>query len=505
MGEQVRHETTSPCRGRFVGRSLGLVTDLAPPHQQPCHSHYFQNPQNPLNPAYSVSASTLSQYNQINSLSALPLTQNHLFAAPQPQPYQTQPLNPEHHYLLLSLSRENLKALALRQKIAAAEASLSSLQLASGVDGPGIATPHSAISNPPTPISTQLPTRRKLKKQLSWLKCRTKECARQERIITERLHQIGEEEQRRWRWMQIERQTRINEEMLEWQRGYWDSFVRGGAAAGFGHGVGYGHRYAYGYGQGGVHLNANTPAFQPVASGFGAHGSGSQRSSVIKYSNEFWNTEAPVFSPVNFFAASSSSQNSQEVERLSRGWDECDLSPLAEERAGSSEEWTTELGGDGEAEEKGEVDDETETGEGSGSGSGEGEGGDSATETAITTPTPQQSARMTPMGGAKSCNDVKLVFCDGTWGFEEGCMDVGEGRGDTRDWKDRNEGKGKRPSFLRMKDEVLSERKSKSLPGMGSKRLIEVYVGKEEGKGKAKEEENGEDSLKERNEVDQVW
>ncbi|APA12874.1 predicted protein [Sclerotinia sclerotiorum 1980 UF-70] len=295
--------------------------------------------------------------------------------------------------------------------------------------------------------------------------------------------------------------------MLEWQKGYWDSFVRCGTAAGYGHG--YGHGYGYGHGQEDGHLNANTPAFQPVASGVSAHGSGSHWSSAIsKQSNEFWNTDAPVFSPVNFFAASSSPQNSQEVERLSRGWDECDLSPLAEERAGSAEGWTTELGNQ-EAEKKGEEDDETETGEGSGLGFGEGEGGDFAIETAITTPTPQQSARMTPTAAAKSCNDVKLAFCDGTWGDEKGCMDVWERRGDEMDGKDREEGNGRRSSFLYMKDEVLGERKCKSLPWVSSKRLIEVCAGKKEGEGREKgrtsEEEDGGESLRERNGVDQVW
>ncbi|CAD6448715.1 e4ffe9ac-fdc4-4186-b1a7-aa4197092985-CDS [Sclerotinia trifoliorum] len=475
MVEQIHRGTTSSCRGRLFGRSLNLITDLPSPHQQPCYPHYIQNPPNLLNPAYPVSVPTLPQYNQTNSFSALPLTQNHLFEIVEAVAPQTQPLHPEHNYLLLSLSRENLKALSLRQKIAAAEASLFSLELASGVDGPGIAALSSAIANPLTAISTtQVPTRRKLKKQISWLKCRIKECSRQERIITERLHQIGEEEERRWRWMHIERQTRINAEMLGWQKGYWDSIVRCGTAAGYGHG--FGHEYGYGHGQWDRHLNANTPASQAVASGVAAHGSESQCSSAIReQSNGFWNTDAL-----------------QTGERLSRGWDECDLSPLAEERAGLAEGWTTDLG-NGEAEKKGEDDDELDTGEGSGSGSGEVEGegeggGHSATETAITTPTPQQSARMTPMTGAKSCNDVKLAFCDGTLGNEKEFMDLEEPRDDMADGMDRREDKGE-ISFLFMKDGVLRERKCKSLPWVDSKRLIEVYAGKEEGKKEEKEKE----------------
>ncbi|KAF5872349.1 uncharacterized protein Bfra_005708 [Botrytis fragariae] len=480
-------ETTSPCRGKSLGRSLSLVTDLAPPSQQPCPTQHSQNPQN-LNSAYPVSAPPLAHHNQINPLSALPLTQNHPFAIPQPQPYQAQLFNPEHHYLLLSLSRENFKALSLRQKIAAAETSLASIHLAAELEGTGIGitSPLSSISTPTTPHSA--PTRRKLKKQISWLKCRIKECTRQERILMERLQQIGEEEERRWRWMQIEQQRRINEEMMEWQRGYWNCFVRAGGAIGQG-----GCAYSGGgYGHGGM-LNASTPAFQPVGGvSFGGACSGDSKASVggRKYSNEFWNTDAPVFSPVNFFKPSSSSisvststapsglpqkvQNG-EVERLSRGWDECELSPLAEERRGSSLRWSMEIrGGDKEGNEM-EMGEEGE-GSGSGSGSGEGEAGDSSTETAITTPTPQQSARMSPMGGAKSCNDVMLAFFDGAG--EEGV-----------------DGEGKRG--LCGKEGGKREKKSKSLPGLQRQRWEGVCGGK----GKL----YGKEVLKERNEIDQVW
>ncbi|KAF7947576.1 hypothetical protein EAE96_008660 [Botrytis aclada] len=474
------HETTSPCRGKSIGRSLGLVTDLAPPSQQPCPPQHSQNSQN-FNSAYPVSAPPLAHHNQINPLSALPLTQHHPFAIPQPQPYQTQLFNPEHHYLLLSLSRENFKALSLRQKIAAAETSLASIHLAAELEGTGtrITSPLSSISTPTTPHS-QSPTRRKLKKQISWLKCRIKECTRQERILMERLQQIGEEEERRWRWMQIERQRRINEEMLEWQRGYWNCFVGAGAAMGQGgyayNGAGYGHGHVNGHVR---TLNASTPAFQPgdsVSIGGGACPVDSKASvGGRKYSNEFWNTDAPVFSPVNFFKPSSSSsisisasnstppsgiaQQAQngEVERLSRGWDECELSPLAEERRKSSLKWSVEIrGGDKEG-----MGDE---GEGSGSGEGEGDAGDSSTETPITTPTPtpQQSARMSPMGGAKSCGEVMVGFLDGMGG---------EG--------------------------VAREKKSKSLPGVQRQRWEEICGEKE----KLYEREG----LKERNEIDQVW
>ncbi|THV52735.1 hypothetical protein BGAL_0070g00160 [Botrytis galanthina] len=397
------HDTTSPCRGKSIGRSLSLVTDLAPPSQQPYPPQHSQNPQN-LNSAYPISAPPLVHHNQINPLSALPLTQHHPFAIPQPQPYQTQIFNPEHHYLLLSLSRENFKALSLRQKIAAAETSLASIHLSTELEGVGIGitSPLSSISTPATPHS-QAPTRRKLKKKISWLKCRIKECTRQERILMERLQQIGEEEERRWRWMQIERQRRINEEMMEWQRGYWNCFIGAGGAVGQ---AGYGYSgggYGYGHvdGNGGM-LNASTPAFQPGGSvSVGGACPVDTRASVggRKCSNEFWNTDAPVFSPVNFFKPSSStsisvstsmaplgdSQHVQngEVERLSRGWDECELSPLAEERRRSSLKWSVTIrGGDKEGNEIGME-------EGEGSGSGEGEAGDSSTETAITTPTPQ--------------------------------------------------------------------------------------------------------------------
>ncbi|KAF7886479.1 hypothetical protein EAF00_010582 [Botryotinia globosa] len=487
------HETASPCRGKSIGRSLSVVTDLAPPPpQQPCLLQHSQIPQN-LNSAYPISAPPLVHHNQINPLSALPLTQHHHpFAISQPQPCQTQLFNPEHHYLLLSLSRENFKALSLRQKITAAETNLASIHLATELEGVGIGitSPLSSISTPATPHSqAQAPTRRKLKKQISWLKCRIKECTRQERILMQRLQQIGEEEERRWRWMQIERQRRINEEMMEWQRGYWNCFVGAGGAvgqAGYGYsGSGYGYGYGHGYAHGGM-LNASTPAFQPGGS-VSVRGACpvDTRASVggRKYSNEFWNTDAPVFSPVNFFKHSSStsisvststipsgvSQHVQngEVERLSRGWDECELSPLAEERRKSSLKWSVEIrGGDKEGNEIGMG----EEGEGSGSGSGEGETGDSSTETAITTPTPQQSARMSPMGGAKSCNDVMLGFFDG----------VGK--------------KG-----LCGKEGVAREKKSKSLPSVQRQRWEGVCGGKREGKF------HGKEVLKEKNEIDQVW
>ncbi|TGO14994.1 hypothetical protein BTUL_0045g00030 [Botrytis tulipae] len=493
------HEITSPCRGKSIGRSLSLVTGLAPPpSQQPCLLQHSQNPQN-LNSAYPISDPPLVHHNQINPLSALPLTQHHPFAIPQPQPCQTQLFNPEHHYLLLSLSRENFKALSLRQKIAAAETNLASIHLATELEGVGIGitSPLSSISTPATPHSqAQAPTRRKLKKQISWLKCRIKECTRQERILMQRLQQIGEEEERRWRWMQIERQRRINEEIMEWQRGYWNCFVGAGGAVGQA-GYGYsGSGYGYGYGHGNAHggmLNASTPAFQPGGS---VSVSGAcpvdTRASVggRKYSNEFWNTDAPVFSPVNFFKHSSStsisvststvpsgiSQHVQngEVERLSRGWDECELSPLAEERRRSSLKWSVAIrGGDKEGNKLGMG----EEGEGSGSGSGEGEAGDSSTETAITTPTPQQSARMSPMGGAKSCNDVMLGFFDGVG--EEGVDGVGK-RG------------------LCGKEGVAREKKSKSLPSVQRQRWEGVCGGKG---GKF----HGREVLKERNEIDQVW
>ncbi|KAF7904805.1 hypothetical protein EAE99_012078 [Botrytis elliptica] len=496
------YETTLPCRGKSIGRSLSLVKDLAPPPQQPYPPQNSQNPQN-FNSAYSISAPPLVHHNQINPLSALPLTQHHPFAIPQPQPYQTQLFNPEHHYLLLSLSRENFKALSLRQKIAAAETSLASMHLTAELEGVGIGitSPLSSISTLATPHS-QAPTRRKLKKQISWLKCRIKECTRQERILMERLQQIGEEEERRWRWMQIERQRRINEEMMEWQRGYWNWFVGAGGAVGqagygysaggygYGYGHGYGHVNGNGNGNGGM-LNASTPAFQPGDS-FSASGvcPGDSKGSVggRKYSNDFWNTEAPVFSPVNFFKPSSSTSISvststapsgiaQHVQngegaRLSRGWDECELSPLAEERRKSSLKWSVEIrGGDEVGKEMGLGEEGEGEGSGSGSGEGEGEAGDSSTETAITTPTPQQSARMSPMGGAKSCNDVMLGVFDGV---------------------------GERGLCGRSREGVAREKKSKSLPGV-QRQLWEGVCGGKGGKLYGKE------VLKERNEIDQVW
>ncbi|TGO20595.1 hypothetical protein BPAE_0283g00070 [Botrytis paeoniae] len=486
------HETTSLCRGKSLGRPLSLVTDLAPPSQQPCPPQHPQHPQN-LNSAYPVSAPPLAHHNQINPLSALPLTQHHPLAIPQPQPCETQLFNPEHPYLLLSLFRENFKALSLRQKIAAAETNLASIHLAAELEGTGIGitSPLSSISTPTTPHS-QAPTRRKLKKQISWLKYRIKECTRQERILMERLQQIGEEEEeRRWIWTQIERQRRINEEMMEWQRGYWNCFVGTGAGGGIGQngygysGGGYGFEYGYGHGHGhGGMLNASTPAFQPGGS-VSVSGACPVDAKVSvggrKYSNEFWNMDAPIFSPVNFFKPSSSSTSiststapsgisqqvqNGEVERLSRGWDECELSPLAEERRRSSLKWSVEIrGGDKEGNEMGMGE------EGEDSGSGEGEAGDSSTGTAITTPTPQQSARMSPMGGAKSCNDVMLEFFDGV------------------------NGEGKRG--LCGKEGVSREKKSKSLPGVQKQRWEGVCGGK----GKL----CGKEALKERNESDQVW
>ncbi|KAF7903614.1 uncharacterized protein EAF01_006663 [Botrytis porri] len=488
------HETTSPCHGKSIDKSLSLVTGLAPPSQQSYPPQHSQNPQNP-NSAYPISAPPLAHYNQINPLSALPLTQNYPLAINQPQPCQTQLFNPEHHYLLLSLSRENFKALSLRQKIAAAETSLASIQIAAELEGAGtgITSPLSSISTPTTPHS-QAPTRRKLKKQISWLKCRIKECTRQEKILVERFQQIGEEEERRWRWrwMQIERQRRINEEMMEWQRGYWNCFVRQG---GYGYNWGgYGYGYGYGHGHGGM-LNASTPAFQPSGSvSVGGACPGDSKTIVggRKYSNEFWNTDAPVFSPVNFFKPSSSSisvsaptstapsgisqkiQN-EEKERLSRGWDECELSPLGEERRKSSLKWSVEIrDGDKEGNEK-EIGDEGES-SGEGEGEGEGEAGDSSTETAITTPTPQQSARMSPMGGAKSCSDVMLGVFDGEMGDEE------------KRGVDGKEG-------------VKRVKKWKSLPGVQRGVWEGACGGKGEGEGKL----CGKEGLKGRNEIDQVW
>ncbi|KAM0145241.1 hypothetical protein ACHAP3_000364 [Botrytis cinerea] len=491
------HETTSPCRGKSSGRSLSLVTDLALPSQQPYPLQHSQNPQN-FNFQYPVSAPPLAQHNQINPLSALPLTQNHPFAIPHPQPYQTQVFNPEHHYLLLSLSRENFKALSLRQKIAAAETNLASINAAVELEGVGIGitSPLSSISTPTTPY-LQAPTRRKLKKQISWLKCRIKECTRQERILMERLQQIGEEQERRCRWMQIERQRRINEEMLEWQRGYWNCFVAAGGCVGVGQNA-YGYDSGgYGYGHSNGHvgmLNASTPAFQPggsVSIAGACHVDAKASVGGRKDSNEFWNTDAPVFSPVNFFKSSSSSSvsvsgvsrkvQSAEVERLSRGWDECELSPLAEERRRSSLKWRVEIrGGDEEEKEMGMREEGLGSGEGEGEAEGEGEGegeaGYSSTETAITTPTPRQSARVSPMGAAKSCNDVMLGFLDGRYGVRD---EEGMGGGDL-------DGEG-----------VPREKKYKSLPGVQSLRW-EGICGKE---GKF----HGKDGLKERSEIDQVW
>ncbi|TEY64385.1 hypothetical protein BOTCAL_0148g00090 [Botryotinia calthae] len=295
--------------------------------------------------------------------------------------------------------------------------------------------------------------------------------------------------------MQIERQRRINDEMMEWQRGYWNCFVAAGGCVGVG-------QNAYGYNSGGVGyahsnghmgmLNASMPAFQPggsISVAGACHVDAKASVGGRKYSNEFWNTDAPVFSPVNFFkpssdsdlaaSASGVSQKAQngEVERLSRGWDECELSPLAEERRRSSLKWSVEIrGGDKEENEVETREEALGSGSGEGEPEGEGEVGCSSTETAITTPTPQHSARMSPMGAAKSCNDVMLGFLDGRYGVRD------EGGMGTEDLD------GER---------VVREKKCKSLSGVQSLRW-EGVCGRE---GKFR----GKDGLKERSEIDQVW
>lgn len=447
MEEQEHHEFT-PCYSKSFGRSLSIVADLAAPPIQPCSSYPLNNnPQDYFN-FYPVSAPPLAHHNQVNRLSAISPTQNHPLAVPQLQLYQTQLLNPEHHYLYLSLSRENMKALSLRQKIAVAEDSLASMELNDPV-ADEISTPLSITSNT-SRISTA-PTRRKVKKQVSWLRCRVRECVRQEGIILERLRQMGFEEQRRCQWMQIERQRRINEDMLEWQRGYWE-FCAGA-------GIGYDYGYGYPCNQIQSGLKAGTPAFQPSSLSVGGEnsiiGSGKNTAEVKqrKYSNDFWNTEAPVFSLVNFRASGSGSRPKRDGrgsvgsggrswgsiceeeedakerrgERLSRGWDDCELSPLAEEKGGRwerQEDLKVGIGmqkGEGlKGKEKAVEEERVRETEGDSPGEGSAEGfgdGDSSAETALPTPTPQQSARMKPMGGAKSCNDVKLCFESTRWGL----------------------------------------------------------------------------------------
>ncbi|QSZ34363.1 hypothetical protein DSL72_005954 [Monilinia vaccinii-corymbosi] len=487
MEKQEHHEHTPPCRrrrrggGGSVGRPPSLQTDLvpaAPPslHPYPYHYHpYYQDPrlgQDYFN-FHLPLAPPLAHYHhhQMNNLTALPPFPQYQPQYPSQYPPQPQPpnlLSPEHHYLHQTLAKENLKALSLGRKIAAAQASLAALTLDRGLSSAPTPTPTPAPGPAPPPClsrdnsSTRL-TRRKTQKYLSWLGCRARECARQEAILRAMLGQV------------------VGVQGVPGEIPAWIEYGGGGGFGGAADGGNLHSEFVDADAAWGT--DADPLAFQPrsaassIVGNVNANGNVDANVSGRRCSNDdFWNVaEVPVFSPVDFLG-----QTAGRAEggggRLGRGrgraWEDCEVSPLspvAEEK----------VGGEGE-DLDGEVEVDVEVGGGgtSASASGSREGsGNSSIESAITTPIPlqsSQSSQMTPMGGAKSCGDVELWFLGGLevegGGVDDGVDDGGDERvclvrdswgGEDRIGMGEGKGKGK------------GKGKRKSLPVLGSRRWVE--------------------------------
>lgn len=207
-----------------------------------------------------------------------------------------------------------------------------------------------------------------------------------------------EEERRRCAWLVGERLRGMDEAVVGWRRGQ-------GGCGGF-----------CGDGRVVVGLDARAGEFRPRGEGKGER----EEETVRARSNDFWNTEAPVFAPVDFCARGEArvGEGERGGERLSGAWDECEMSPLAEPRVEILGAWAVSGGkgedGAGAGDADGHTDPETETRESLGLGD---TSAPPATEAPVTAPTPQQSSRMArmSMGGARSCGDVRLQFLDTKW------------------------------------------------------------------------------------------